>query len=414
MEKSYDAIVVGARCAGAPTAMLLARRGYRVLLVDRATFPSDTISTLVVHPPGVAALRRWGLLERLEATGCPAVGTYSYDFGPVTISGSPRPIDGISAAYAPRRTVLDTLLVEGAQEAGCELHEGFTVDELLWEDSRVVGLTGRSRGGRGATLRARVVIGADGRHSTVARAVKPEQYDDVPPLQVAYYSYWRGLPTDALETFIRPPRGFAAIPTHDDLTLVVAGWPYAELKANRGDLEGTYLRALELVPSFAERVRRAERVARLVGASVSGYFRKPYGPGWALVGDAGYDKDPITAWGISDAFRDAELCAAALDEAFSGAAPFDGAMAGYHRERDERSRPVYELTCDFARLEPPPPETQRLLAAIAGNQAEMDAFVSAMAGTLPVPEFFGPANVERIFAAAPGEEHDSLVAGLSG
>ncbi|HSD78215.1 MAG TPA: FAD-dependent monooxygenase, partial [Solirubrobacteraceae bacterium] len=105
--ESYDAIVVGARCAGSPTAMLLARRGYRVLLVDRAAFPSDTMSTHLVHPPGVAALARWGLLDRLAATGCPPVERYSFDFGPVTIAGSPRPIDGIAHAYCPRRTILD-------------------------------------------------------------------------------------------------------------------------------------------------------------------------------------------------------------------------------------------------------------------------------------------------------------------
>ena len=130
----YDAIVVGARCAGSPTAMLLARKGYRVLLVDKATFPSDTMSTHLVHPPGVAALERWGLLDRLVATGCPPVERYSFDFGPVTIAGSPQPVDGVARAYCPRRTVLDQLLVDAAVEAGAELREGFTVDEVLAAD----------------------------------------------------------------------------------------------------------------------------------------------------------------------------------------------------------------------------------------------------------------------------------------
>jgi 2-polyprenyl-6-methoxyphenol hydroxylase-like FAD-dependent oxidoreductase len=117
MSKAYDAIIVGARCAGSPTAMLLARKGWRVLVVDRATFPSDTVSTHVVHPMGVAALARWGLLDRLAATGCPAIDTYAFDFGPVTISGRPGTAD-FPMAYCPRRTVLDKLLVEGAAEAG--------------------------------------------------------------------------------------------------------------------------------------------------------------------------------------------------------------------------------------------------------------------------------------------------------
>src|SRR3954451_119478 len=126
MNKAYDAIVVGARCAGSPTAMLLARKGYRVLVVDRATFPSDTISTHLVHPPGVAALRRWGLLEQLKATGCPPIDTYSFNFGPFTISGAPGTADS-PVAYGPRRTVLDKLLVDAASEAGAEVREGFTV-----------------------------------------------------------------------------------------------------------------------------------------------------------------------------------------------------------------------------------------------------------------------------------------------
>jgi flavin-dependent dehydrogenase len=243
-----------------------------------------------------------------------------------------------------------------------------------------------------------VVIGADGRHSTVAKAVRPEQYNERSPFQIGYYAYWSGLPVEGFEVFARDGRGFGALPTHDGLTLVVAGRPYAELKANRRDIEGNYLRALELAPAFAERVRAAKRKSRFVGTAVSSFFRKPYGPGWALVGDAGYDKDPITAWGISDAFRDAELCASALDKWLSGSRPFDDAMADYQRIRDERSLPVFELTCDFATMEPPPPDMQRLLAAIHGNRAATVAFVSAMAGTLRVPEFFAPGNVERIIA----------------
>lgn len=398
MNETYDAIVVGARCAGSPTALLLARKGHRVLLVDSASFPSDTLSTHFIHPPGVASLKRWGLLERLEASGCPPIERYSFDFGPFTIAGSPRPTDGVALAYGPRRTILDKLLLDAAGEAGAEVYEQFTVEALLADDGRVSGIGGRGRDGKKLTARARVVIGADGRHSTIARAVRPEQYNERPPFQVGYYSYWSGLTVEAFEIFVRDGRGFAALPTHEDLTLVVAGWPYAELKANRRDIEGNYLRALELAPAFAERVRAAKREARFVGTAVTSYFRKPYGPGWALVGDAGYDKDPITAWGISDAFRDAELCASGLDEWLSGSRSFDDAMADYHRIRDRQSLPVFELTCGFATLEPPPPDMQRLLTAIHGNERAMDDFVSAMAGTLAVPEFFAPGNAQRLIA----------------
>ena len=330
MNTAYDAIIVGARCAGSPTAMLLARKGYRVLLIDRATFPSDTVSTHVIHPIGAAALARWGLRDRLAATGCPPIDTYAFDFGPFTLSGSP----GTAAApvaYCARRTVLDKLLVDAAAEAGAEVREGFTVEEVMVENGVVVGIKGRSRGGDSLRERARLVIGADGRHSLVAQAVQPDQYNERPPLLAAYYTYWSGLPMDGrFETYIRAHRGFAAAPTHDGLTLTVGGWPYAEFEANKKDIEGHFMKMFELSPEFAARIGKAKRVAPFAGAVVTNFFRKPYGPGWALVGDAGYNKDPITAQGITDAFRDAGLCSAAADQAFAGARPFNNAMDEYH------------------------------------------------------------------------------------
>src|SRR5262245_1155789 len=161
MTKPFDVIVIGARCAGSPTAMLLARKGYRVLVVDRATFPSDTVSTHLVHPLGAAALSRWGLLDRLTTTGCPPIHTYTYDFGPFTIAGAPG-TDTAPVAYCPRRTILDKVLVDAAAEAGAEIREGFTVDEILIEDGRAVGIKSRSNHGSDIE-RARVIIGADGR-----------------------------------------------------------------------------------------------------------------------------------------------------------------------------------------------------------------------------------------------------------
>jgi flavin-dependent dehydrogenase len=397
----YDAIVVGARCAGSPTAMLLARRGYRVLLLDKATFPSDTMSTHLVHPPGVAALDRWGLLEGLQDSGCPPVETYSFDFGPVTIAGTPQPVDGIAHGYCPRRTVLDELLVEAAVAAGAELREGFVVDELLIDDDAVTGLRGHVRGGATVTEHAEVVIGADGRHSLVARTVQPEQYDARPSHLAMYYAYWSDLPSVGFDTTIRAEhrRGWAAIPTHDDLTVVPFGWPIEEFHANRSDVEAGFFATIEHSPQFAERVQGAHRESRFVGsAELPGYFRKPFGPGWALVGDAGYHKNPITAMGINDAFRDAELLAAALDDAFAGRGAYEERLGEYQRSRDREARPVYEFTDDFARLQPPPPELQQLLGAMHGNQEAMDAFVSVQASTLPAPEFFAPANVARIMA----------------
>jgi 2-polyprenyl-6-methoxyphenol hydroxylase-like FAD-dependent oxidoreductase len=400
-EDRYDAIVVGARCAGSPTAMLLARKGYRVLAVDRATFPSDTISTHVVHPPGVMALTRWGLLDELTATGCPPVDTYTFDFGPLTISGAPG-TDASPVAYCPRRTVLDKLLVDAAAAAGAEVREGFSVEEVVVEDDRVVGIRGHGKGGRSVVEHAHVVIGADGVHSLVAQMVHPQRYHEKPRLVCGYYSYWSGLPVDGrFENYIRPEqaRSWGACPTHDDLTLVIACWPFAEFATNKTDIEGNYLRMFELAPEFAERIHAAKRESRIVGTAVPNFFRKPFGPGWALVGDAGYNKDFVTAQGISDAFRDAELCATALDEALSGARSFEAAMGDYHAGRDNQVLAMFELTTQFATLEPPPPELQQLLGAMAGNESAMNGFARVMAGVTSPAEFFSKENIGNILAA---------------
>jgi flavin-dependent dehydrogenase len=400
MVKQFDAIIVGARCAGSPTAMLLARKGYRVLAVDRATFPSDVISTHLVHPPGVDALKRWGLLDRVVATGCPAIDVYAFDFGPFTITGAPG-TDTSPVSYAPRRTVLDKILVDAASEAGVEVREAFTVEELVVEDGRVTGIRGHSRGGSTVTERARIVVGADGLHSMVARAVKPEQYNEKPQLLAAYYTYWSGLPMNGrFEAYSRHYCSFAAWPTNDDCTLVIAGWQFKEFEAKKADIEGNYLNVIDQAPDFAARLRGARREERFAGMPVPGYFRKPFGPGWALVGDAGYNKDFFTAQGIQDAFRDSELCVTAIDKSFSGAQSFESAMSEYQSARDQHVLPLYEFTAQLASQEPPPPEMRELLHAVHASQEAMDGFARVTAGVTSPAEFFAEDNVKRIFAAA--------------
>ena len=228
----------------------------------------------------------------------------------------------------------------------------------------------------------------------------PGQYDEKPPLNASYYTYWSGLPMNGrFEAYIREYRSFAAWPTNDDRTLVIAGWPYAEFEANKTDVEGNYQKVIDMAPAFAERMRGAKREERFVGTAVPNYFRKPFGPGWALVGDAGYNKDFITAFGITDAFRQAELCATALDQSFSGARPFDVAMREYQSARDEHAMARYEFTCQLATQDPPPPELKRILGAVHRNQTSMDAFMRVNSGLTSPAEFFSEENVARIFAA---------------
>lgn len=393
----YDAIVVGARCAGSPTAMLLARLGHRVLLVDRASFPSDTLSTHYIHQSGVACLERWGLLPRIAASNCPPIRSYTLDVGPFALKGTPPPIGDVSQAYSPRRTVLDHALVEAAAEAGVEVRQRFSVQELLIEGGRVAGIRGRSAGGAPVTEKARIVIGADGMNSLVARSVGAPSYNVRPTLTCAYYTYWSGVEMEGVELYPRPGRMIVAAPTNDGQVVTIVLWPNRDFQRVRSDIEGNLLSSLELAPGLAERVRNGTRSERFRGTSrLPNHFRRPYGDGWALVGDAGYHKDPILALGISDAFRDAELLAGAVDAGLSGRQSLETALARYERRRNELAESGYESTVEFARLQAPPPEMQELFGALLSDQEQTNRFFGTFAGTVPASEFFAPANLAQI------------------
>jgi 2-polyprenyl-6-methoxyphenol hydroxylase-like FAD-dependent oxidoreductase len=395
----YDVIVVGARCAGAPTAMLLARKGYRVLVVDKATFPSDVPRGHFIHPAGVARLQRWGVLDQLVASNCPAISRYHLDVGPFALVGSPPPVEGVAQAYGPRRRVLDQLLVEAAASAGVEVRAGFAVEELLLEGERVTGIRGHTAGGAPVTERARLVVGADGMRSLVARTVQAALYQTKPPLTCAYFSYWSGVPCEAVEIYGREQCALFAFPTHDDLTCLTIEWPVQAFEAIRADIEGHFLKVVEQLPHLAERVQHGRREERfLASGDLPNFYRKPFGPGWALVGDAGYHKDPYLAQGITDAFRDVELLTEAIDAGLVGRRPLEGALADYEQQRNKASQPLYELNSELAQLAPHTPEGQRLFEALRGNQTETDRYFGTFAGTVPLPVFFAPAHLEQLFA----------------
>jgi flavin-dependent dehydrogenase len=398
----YDVIVIGARCAGSPTAMLLARKGYRVLLLDRAAFPSDTISTHIVWPPGAERLKRWGLLDKVLDSNCPALSKFALDLGPFALTGSPPPVDRVSTFLAPRRTVLDKILVDAAVEAGAELRENCLVSSIVIEDGRVTGVRCSSKGGSEITEKARLVIGADGKHSIVARAVNAQEYNFVPPLTCWYYTYWSGVPADGITFFGGLPNRAAAInPTNDGLVCIPVAWPANEFSHVRADIEGNYLTTVELTPGLADQVSGGRREERIYGmVDLPNYFLKSSGPGWALVGDAGYHKDPVTAQGISDAFFGAETLAEAVDAGLSGKEPLEAALATYEQRRDEQFMPMYEFTCDWAKLASPTPETEALIGALLENQPETDRFLGTIAGTVPLQDFYSPENLQQITGAA--------------
>jgi 2-polyprenyl-6-methoxyphenol hydroxylase-like FAD-dependent oxidoreductase len=242
------------------------------------------------------------------------------------------------------------------------------------------------------TERARVIIGADGVGSRVAAAVAPARYHEKPILQAGFYTYFTDLPVDGFEITIRPHRGWAALPTNDGLTLVVMGWPYGEHTRHKRNVEATFYETLELSPAFAERVRAATRVDRFHGSPVPNFFRKPYGPGWALVGDAGLVMDPITGQGIGNAFRDAEALIAALVDGRGT----EAALAGYQRARDERVLPMWEFTTDLARFRPLPIEAQVLFGSLQGRRNEIDRLLSVMTGSEPLTDYMSGSNMRRI------------------
>lgn len=350
----YDAIIVGARCGGSPTAMLLARKGHRVLVVDRARFPSDTLSTHFIQQPGVALLARWGFVEPLLAAGTPLIKKASVGSLEVAQTIEIPEIEGVPGTLAPRRTLLDKLLIDGARDAGAEVREGFTFEDLVVEEGRVTGISGRQADGQNVTESARIVIGADGRNSSFAKKVGAENSEYAPPLTCGYYSYFSGVPSDSAEVYFGDKATHIVFPTNDGLTVVIALWPVARFSEVRRDAEGQYMAALDAAPLLAERIRSGRREERISGAGdLDNFLRRPIGPGWALVGDAAHYKDPTPAEGITDAFTSADALSEAVDSFLTGQRPEEESLTDYHRQRDEAALPHFRLVLSISSFETP-------------------------------------------------------------
>ncbi|WP_214401656.1 NAD(P)/FAD-dependent oxidoreductase [Pseudonocardia lacus] len=343
----YDVVVVGARAAGAAVAMLLAGAGLSVLAVDRGRYGSDTPSTHALMRGGVAQLTRWGLLDRLVDLGTPAVHrtVFHYAHGEIIVPITPGA--GVEALYAPRRTVLDPVLVDAAVAAGAEVRHGVAVTGLLVDDhGRVGGVRARTRAGT-VPIAARLVIGADGVRSTVAAAVRAQDLHRGAHGSAVVYGYWAGVEAAGYEWAYRGGVGAGFIPTNGGEVCVFAGGPPERIRRGGPAVLADVLARAS--PGMAARLGAgARRGVVRTQPGRPGHLRRAHGPGWALVGDAGSWKDPLTAHGLTDALRDAELLARAVAVGFGDDRAEDSALAGYQEVRDRLALPLLAVSDEIA------------------------------------------------------------------
>jgi flavin-dependent dehydrogenase len=348
MQRHFDAIVVGGRCAGAATAMLLARGGLRVLVIEAARPGTDTLSTHALMRGGVLQLTRWGLLDAIVAGDTPSIRFTEFVYGDETETVEIRPGNGVSALHAPRRTLLDPLLLAAAEAAGAEVRTGSRVTGILTDSHGVCGVEGVDRGtGQPFQATAPLTVGADGRRSTVARAVDAPYRRHGTASGAVVYSYFAGLPRDRYRWVYRPGVTAGVMPTGDGLACIWAGAPTARFPSLHVlGLDGAYRTLLaEADPDLARRLDGAPPVGGLRGfPGQPGWIRASAGPGWALVGDAGYFKDPITAHGITDALRDAELLAHAVLCSPGGPRSQLAALRDYEHTRNRLSEHLFDVT----------------------------------------------------------------------
>ena len=412
----FDAIVVGARVAGSSTATLLTRAGYRVLVLDRAALPSAKApSTSLVHPAGLSRLRRWGLLDDVLATGSPTITHYGLRSGSADLTAALPAVDGVDYAVAPRRETLHDILTRAAADAGADVRDEVAVEGLLTgPDGEVRGIRARTANGSMFTEHARVVIGADGSNSKVARLTGAAKYDIHPVLSRSSWAYFAGVPRDGrVRTYRHDPRHAFTWPTYDGLTIAGVAWPASTAPVSEPEVEDDVLRTFAAVdPEMAERLRAGDRSTRWFSGAVPNFLRTASGPGWALVGDAGCTRDPITAAGITEALRSAELLAYLLDDALAGKRDLSAALADYTRRRDEMLVGHYEYTCDYARVADHSAEELALIQAMIRSPRHSTGMIGVFSVATPPAEFYAQESLHELLDHVPTGPDGSWRVGL--
>ncbi len=359
MHDSYDVVVVGARCAGSPCAMLLARKGYRVLLLERDCLPREhPMSTHGVHARGLGYLEQWGLLKQVEEIGAEPATAIRLDTGGFAVEAPLPPVDGtpggLSKTLGPRRLVFDHVLLRGAETAGAEIRDGCTVEHLLVEDGVVTGVRVRSDTGTTFSVAARFVIGADGPASRVATDAGAAKYNRVPVCQGTVWSYWSDVDL-ANKLWIAPRDGenVYAFPTSGGLSLIGVNWAIDRFKEIGSDAGQQFEQVVaNALPGLYASMRDGRREEKWWRGATENFFRVPWGPGWALAGDAGHKFDPCTAQGITHTFRDAAHLSEAVDAGLSGRSELAESLRAFHDDRDRWLKPFYDFTCGMARMKP--------------------------------------------------------------
>lgn len=402
----YDALIVGGRVAGASLALQLAREGRSVLVADRDAFPSDSFSTHFMNPMHVALLRKLGVLEDIEAAGFRRVTRHRTWVDDCLFEGPAGPAGAYS--LTPRRTILDTVLIDHAVRAGARFMERTLAERLVEEDGRVAGAVLKPAGGQSLEVRAKVVVGADGRSSSVARWVGADAYVAYPPVRPVYYAYFRGfqaLDEPSLEVLFKGEHLAIVMPMRPDEDCLGLEFRPDEFGLVRANPLEAFLDRFSALPGMRRRLRDARVEGKIMGSrGIENYIRTPYGPGWALVGDAGCLKDPATGTGVGDALLQSEMLAVALNRWFDGA-PWDTSMAHFHRNRDDAVRPALEMAVAVARTHPMRPEELAWVRAAVC----MPALARTLAGAMPavLPDVCPPALAGRLdlvasaFGAAP-------------